>query len=199
MSDILVVEDGATERERLRKLFTDAGYKVDVAEDSKTAERILSLKNIRLLLLDVGLSDRSGSHLFSKIRHTYRAPITVILTGNPSVHLKRRFLEEGAAAYILKASFESENEQLLKKVETLLGNADFPSRLGIKLEDFLSSQLREDSRKLFLDLENKISNCQNCGYNDFIVTFDHKTQLPPCVEGLVICSKCGAKMDPEVG
>jgi DNA-binding response OmpR family regulator len=198
MPDILIVEDGLHERERLIKLFGGAGFTVAAAECAADAERLLTLQQFKLAVLDIGLSDRSGSHLFELIRRSANMTHVIVLTGNPSVHLKQRFIEDGAAAYIVKASPASENEPLLATVKSLIGNAEGGTLRGIPLSDFLQLYLTENSRALFLDATGQVSPCPHCASRNFLVVFDHRTQLPPVVEGRVICSKCLCELNPEI-
>lgn len=199
MRDILIVEDGLHERERLEKLFRNSNYSVSCAESVHEAERLLRFEQFRLAILDINLGDKSGSHLFEQIKRSRRVPYVIMLTGNPSIHLKQRFLDEGASAYIVKASPEASNEALLERVRALLGSAQLESITGIPLDDFLKLYVNQDSRELFLDVDGRAPTCSSCGSADFVVTFAHRAQLPPIVEGNVICMACGAPMDPEVG
>lgn len=221
MRDILIVEDGLHERERLNKLFANAGYLTNAAEGVEEAKSILAETQFRLIILDVGLGDKSGSYLFEYIRTSGLAPYVIIFTGNPSVHLKQRFLDEGAVAYIVKASPQAENNAFLGTVQTFLGHGrdllfksdstigeknDTPTarvidtnKSGIPLDVFISQYVDESSRGLFLDAENKIPPCSYCGKSNYVVIFHHKTQLPPLVEGRVVCALCSRDMDPELG
>jgi DNA-binding response OmpR family regulator len=198
MRDILIVEDGLHERERLNKLLSGAQYSVLCAESAEEAERLLEIEKFRLAILDVGLGDKSGSYLFERVKKTSAASFVVILTGNPSAHLKQRFLDEGAAAYIVKASPMANNESLLQLVQSLLGDAKIDLRSGIPLTEFLRDYVDDTSKELFLETSDELPPCRACGNTDFIVTFNHKTQMPPLVEGRVICNACFAEMDPDV-
>ena len=199
MRDILIVEDGLHERERLKRLFTGAKFSIHSAESAEEAEKLLNIEQFRLAILDIGLGDKSGTYLFELMRRPGKIPYIIILTGNPSIHLKQRFLDEGAAAYIVKASAASENDSLLDTVRGFLGTAELSKSDGIPLADFLRLYLSESSRGLFFDSDSQIPACGNCGSHDFVVSFSHKTQLPPRVEGRVVCSGCGYEMNPEVG
>lgn len=199
MRDILIIEDGFHERDRLTRLFSSAGYSVRNAESAHEAERLLALEHFRLSILDIGLGDKSGSTLFEMMRREKRVAYIVVLTGNASVHLKQKFLDEGASAYIVKASPAAENESLLDLVNSLLGTAHSSDVQGIALADFLRLYIDATSRELFLDADGSIAPCAHCGTREFIVTFSHKTQLPPLVEGRVVCQQCGLELDPEVG
>jgi len=199
MKDILIVEDGLHERERLVELFSTNNYAVQSAESVSEAERLLELEQFRLAILDIGLGDKSGSSLFNALKRSSRVPYIIVLTGNPSIHLKQRFLDEGAVDYIVKASAAAENDALLERVKGLLGASTVNETLGIQLDDFLRLCISDEIRPLFLDQNGQAPNCSQCGARDFLVSFSDKTQLPPTVEGRVICSSCGAPMDPKVG
>lgn len=198
MRDILIVEDGNQERERLNKLFTADGYTVSACQSVREAEEELKSHNFRLAILDIGLSDKSGSYLFNTIKRLSKVNFIIIFTGNPSVHLKQRFMEEGAADYIVKASPEAQNERFLNRVRELIGNAE-PERLeGIDLRTFLMEYLPERSRKLFYDENDALPPCSKCGGDAYKVIFSGKTQIPPEVIGQVICSHCQSPMDPNI-
>ena len=199
MPDILIVEDGFHERDRLEKLFLGRGFTIESAESVGLAEELLSVSKFRLCILDIGLADKSGSLLFQTIRKREPSTLVIILTGNPSVYLKQKFLEEGAAGFVLKASQEAENDNLLATVTSLLGGPSLRKVSGIELADFLKTYIQESSRDLFLDNKLQIFPCSKCGKTNFQVQFDHKIQLPPVVEGRVVCIDCGLLYDPEVG
>lgn len=197
MKDIIVIEDGRQEREWLSDLFTQAGYQVTACEGATEAEHALKLDRYRLAFIDIGLNDRSGSLLFHDLKRSGESTILVILTGNPSVHLKKRFIEEGAADYIVKASPAARGPALLARVGELIGAPASITDSGIPLEEFLSRYVTPSSRALFLDRSDKIPKCR-CGACAFRVKFDHKTQLPPELFGVVVCELCGAEMSGEI-
>lgn len=198
MKDILIVEDGAPERERLIKLFRTEGYVVVGCESVKDAEEALRNDTYRLAILDIGLNDKSGSYLFGTIKRTGRVPYVVIFTGNPSVHLKQRFIEEGAVDYIVKGSPQAQSEAFLNRVRELLGVAQTTTIEGVQLEDFLRLHVAEASRSLFLDADNALPECSGCRSRNYVVTFSRRPQVPPELIGDVICATCGLPMDPKI-
>lgn len=198
MRDILVVEDGLHERERLLKLFASSRYSTAGAESAREAEELLNHEQFRLAVLDIGLSDKSGSYLFELMRRSGRVPYVIILTGNPSIHLKQRFIEEGAVAYIVKASPSAENEPLLELVRSLLGTPQTERIRGLPLAEFLKLYVTDSSREMFLNENGDIIPCSACGSSHFVVSFNHRAQVPPVIEGRVVCADCGKEMDPEV-
>ena len=179
MRDILIVEDGLHERERLVKLFSSANYTVSAAESGAEAEQLIKLEQFRLAVLDINLGDKSGSYLFDLFKKSKHVPYVIILTGNPPVHLKTRFLEEGAVAYLVKASPLAENEPLLERVRGLLGASDVRVVSGISLGDFAKLYLNPASKELFKEDSGEAPACAQCGGREYVVSFSHRTQLPP--------------------
>ncbi|MCO6432195.1 MAG: response regulator [Deltaproteobacteria bacterium] len=198
MKDILIVEDGKTERERLSNLFSNEGYSVIACESVQQAEQSLNNDVFRLAILDIGLSDKSGSYLFNTIKRLGKVSYIIIFTGNPSVHLKQRFLEEGAADYIVKASPQAQNESFLNRVKEIIGDSQTFTAEGIPLEVFLGRHVMPSSQQLFLNMDNSFPACKQCNGASYKVIFSHQTQVPPDIVGQVVCSQCGRPMDPDV-
>lgn len=198
MKDILIVEDGQQERERLEALFKKAGYTAIACNSVGDAENALTRDAVRLAILDIGLGDKSGSSLFNLLKRTGKAAYVIIFTGNPSVHLKQRFLEEGAADYIVKASPQAQNDTFMARVKELIGEPHIETVSGLDLEEFLSRFIPEASRQLFFDADNGFPECGGCKSRRYVVSFAHQAQMPPDVEGQVVCAQCGRVMDPEI-
>lgn len=198
MLDVLIVEDGRSERERLEKLLRDAGYCVEACESVSEAERSLRASSFRLAIIDIGLGDKSGSYLFDLIKRGKHVSYVMILTGNPSAHLEQRFIEEGAIDYIVKGSIRAQSEALLIRIREIIGEPAPRSVEDIPLDEFLKRFVPETSRRLFLDMGDSFPACSRCGANDYVVTFARRTQMPPEVSGVVACASCSAPMDPDV-
>lgn len=198
MPDILVVEDNDRERNRLMQLCQSAGYTVTACGSAGEAEGVLAAYTFRLVLLDIGLSDKSGSYVFSLIRRGGSVPHVIIFTGNPSVHLKQRMLAEGAAEYLIKGTPQAHNDALLERVRALIGAPQQDAVEGIPLDQFLARYIPERSRGLFLNADNSLPTCGACGGGRYLVTFGQQAQMPPQVEGLVVCAQCGRPLDPEI-
>lgn len=198
MKDILVLEDSPQERERLERLFSAEGYSVKACATVAEAERVVQAENYRLAILDIGLSDKSGSYFFNSAKHSGRVTYIVVFTGNPSMHLKERFLSEGAVDYIVKGSPQAQSESLLHRVKEIIGKAQPQAVHGIPLDTFLREYVSEKSRSLFFDMENSYPSCSGCASRQYIVEFSSQVQVPPDVKGKVVCSVCGRVMDIQV-
>lgn len=198
MKDILIVEDQEGERLRLHKLFDSSGYSVEVAESVTKAEELLVGTKFRLTFLDIGLGDKSGSNLFHQLKKTGSIPYVIIYTGNPSVHLKQRFMADGAADYIVKGSTQAGSDKLLARVKEIIGETAAVAADGIPLNDFLNSYIDASFKKLFLNMDGSIPKCAGCGSANYVVSFKGFHQIPPDITGKVRCAGCAKEMDPEI-
>jgi len=198
VKDILIVEDLESERLRLQKIFSDAGYLVETCESVTDAENLIKQTKFRLAFLDIGLGDKSGSQLFHEIRRDGSIEYLIIFTGNPSVHLKNRFITEGAADYIVKGSAQAQSEKVLARVREIIGASAGSSIEGLPLQELISRYIDAKSKKLFLNMDGTIPKCSECGGQDYVVSFTGIPQLPPDISGKVKCQKCGTEMDPQI-
>jgi two-component system, OmpR family, KDP operon response regulator KdpE len=98
---VLVVDDEPPIRRFLRTSLTAAGYRVAETEDASGAVRLLADEKPDLLILDLGLPDRSGLELIAEIRKTSAVPI-VVLSARHDERSMVQALDLGADDYIGK-------------------------------------------------------------------------------------------------
>jgi two-component system chemotaxis sensor kinase CheA len=120
---ILVVDDALTVRELQRSILQRAGFDVDVASDGVEALSLLADHTVDLVLTDIDMPRMDGFELTESIRAlTALANLpVVILSSRASDDDKRRGMEVGADAYIVKSAFDE--HALLSVVQRLLGEA----------------------------------------------------------------------------
>jgi two-component system chemotaxis sensor kinase CheA len=119
---VLVVEDSFTVRELQRSILQAAGYRVETARDGREGlDRLLADDEIALVVTDVEMPELDGFELTRAIRADKARGSTpvVILTSRADEDDRRRGLEAGADAYMVKRSFEQ--QALLETVERLVG------------------------------------------------------------------------------
>src|SRR6202011_4822318 len=92
---VLVVDDEPPIRRFLRTSLTASGYRVVEAEDAAGAMRSLAADKPDLVILDLGLPDRSGLELISEIRERSKVPI-VVLSARHEERSKVEALDLGA-------------------------------------------------------------------------------------------------------
>jgi two-component system, OmpR family, KDP operon response regulator KdpE len=98
---VLVVDDEPPIRRFLRSSLTAAGYRVIEAEDAARALRLLKTDKPDIVILDLGLPDRSGLELIPEIRKASTVPI-VVLSARHDERAKVEALDLGADDYIAK-------------------------------------------------------------------------------------------------
>ncbi|HVU76780.1 MAG TPA: response regulator [Gaiellaceae bacterium] len=119
---VLVVEDSFTVRELQRSILEAAGYRVETARDGREGlDRLLADDEIELVLTDIEMPEMDGFELTRAIRANPERGSTpiVVLTSRNDEHDRRRGLEAGADAYMVKRSFDQHT--LLDTVERLVG------------------------------------------------------------------------------
>jgi two-component system chemotaxis sensor kinase CheA len=117
---LLVVEDSLTTRSLMKSILESAGYEILVAVDGEQAWRLLAEEPADLVVTDVEMPQMDGFQLTAAIRSSERLaelPV-VLLTARGSDTDKRRGLEVGASAYLVKSGFDQQN--LLQTIRQLL-------------------------------------------------------------------------------
>lgn len=119
--EVLVVDDALTIRELQRSILERAGYHVRTAEDGREALALLSATPVDLVVTDVEMPRMDGYALTESIRRTDAIATTpvLILTTLGTDADRRRGLEAGADAYLLKSAFSA--EALLAAVAAQVG------------------------------------------------------------------------------
>lgn len=118
---ILVVDDSLNTREVEKTILQAYGYDVDTAKDGLDAMEKIRQKTYDLIVTDLEMPLMDGFTLTAQIRaekNLQNIPV-VIVTSRDSADDKRRGIEVGANAYIVKGSFDQTN--LIDTVESLIG------------------------------------------------------------------------------
>lgn len=115
---ILVVDDDQELCETLWDIFSDRGYRVSRAYDSRDAEGRLSEQNFQVVLIDMKLPKGNGSNVLLQVKQFNPQARTVLVTGHRSEmeHQIQKALNEGASAICYKPF---DVPQLLQTVEDL--------------------------------------------------------------------------------
>ena len=118
---ILVVDDSLNTREVEKTILQAYGYEVDTAKDGLDALDKLSHRVYDLVVTDLEMPVMDGFTLTARIRDEkkYQDIPVIIVTSRDSSDDKRRGIEVGANAYIVKGSFDQTN--LIDTVESLIG------------------------------------------------------------------------------
>jgi CheY-like chemotaxis protein len=115
------VEDAFTTRELEKSILETHGYLVDTAVDGLDALERMESTQYDLIVSDIEMPRMDGFELCRalKKKEGYQETPFVMVTALQKDEDKRRGMEVGAAAYIVKSAFEQMN--LLDTVERLVG------------------------------------------------------------------------------
>lgn len=118
---ILVVEDSFSTRELEKSILETHGYFVDTAVDGLDALDRITNKRYDLIVSDIEMPRMDGFALCETLKQNeaYKNIPIIMVTSLQREEDKRRGLEVGAAAYIVKTSFDQRN--LLDTIEHLVG------------------------------------------------------------------------------
>jgi chemotaxis protein histidine kinase CheA len=117
---ILVVDDSLATRELERSILETAGYEVETARDGIEALHLCQQQEFDLVLTDIEMPNMDGFKLSlaisenEKLRHI---PV-IVVSSRDSEQDKRRGLQSGAKAYIVKGQFEQ--NKLLETISRLI-------------------------------------------------------------------------------
>ncbi len=99
---ILVVDDQVTDRETLKAVLEEKGYKVATAADGKEAIAMVKQKHYNVIFLDVRLPDMSGVETFEEVKKIDPDVAVIMMTGYSEEELMRKAIAEGAYTCIYK-------------------------------------------------------------------------------------------------
>lgn len=118
---ILVVDDSITTRTMEKNILETHGYDVTVAVSGHDALSKLTNADFDLIVSDVEMPGMTGFELTARLRQldqTRETPVIIVTSLSSDEH-RRKGLEVGAQAYIVKGSFDQGT--LLETVQTLIG------------------------------------------------------------------------------
>jgi len=118
MSNILLVEDSATQAMQMKLLLESADHNVTCVDDGTIALERLADGYNELVVTDLELPVMSGLELIKKMQLDFPQIPAVLVTAQGSERLAAEALKHGAAAYVPKSML---TEMLLGTVEDVLG------------------------------------------------------------------------------
>jgi two-component system chemotaxis sensor kinase CheA len=118
---VLVVDDSITTRTMEKSILIANGYEVVIAVSAEDALDKIREMTFDLVISDVEMPGLNGFELTSRLRSLdeYRTVPVIIVSSLAKDEHKRKAIEAGAQAYIVKGAFEQGT--LLDTVETLIG------------------------------------------------------------------------------
>ena len=120
-STVLVVDDSINTREIEKSILEAYGYRVVTAEDGQEAFEMTRDTLFDLVITDVEMPRLDGFSFTERLRsdERYRTVPVIIVTSREKDEDKKRGIQVGANAYIVKGAFDQSN--LLETVRSLIG------------------------------------------------------------------------------
>jgi two-component system chemotaxis sensor kinase CheA len=117
---VLVVDDSAVTRTLEKSILEAAGYHVRVAPDGAAALDLLGREPCDLVVTDIEMPRLDGFSLTARVRadERLRGLPVVLVTSLDSEDDRRRGVEVGADAYIVKGAFDQ--DRLLETIRRLI-------------------------------------------------------------------------------
>ncbi len=118
---VLVVDDSLNTREIEKTILQAYGYRVETAKDGVDALDKIRQTRYDIIVTDLEMPAMDGLTLTSQIKAdpSLKDIPVIIVTSRDSAEDKKRGIECGANAYIVKGSFDQTN--LIDAVESLIG------------------------------------------------------------------------------
>ncbi len=97
---ILIVDQQEAVRDSLQFILSEEGFKCHTACNSTKAQKIITARNIDLIIVDSQLLDRDG--LFSFLRARYPSIKIIVISSYVEIEVTQKALITGAHDFILK-------------------------------------------------------------------------------------------------
>jgi two-component system NtrC family response regulator len=133
--DILIAEDGRSQREILRDFLKESGHNVSEAANGKIALESLGSGYFDLLLLDIKMPEMDGMQVLEEVKRINPEIDVVMMTAYGTIDTAVKAITAGAADFITKPI---ELEELLIKISRISER-----RTLIKENKILREELRE--------------------------------------------------------
>ncbi len=111
---LLLVEDEATLRESLKRVFIRDGYEVDAAQDAESALQILEERTYDIIITDILLPGITGIELLKKYKEQNAEQIFIVMTAFASLETAVEALRGGAHDYIIKPVIHEEIKRIVR-------------------------------------------------------------------------------------
>ncbi len=113
---ILVVDDQFSDRETIKAILEDKGYRVATANDGTEAIEMVKSRHYDIIFLDVSLPDMNGVETFEQVKGIDPKEAVIMMTGYTEEDLVREAINEGAYTCIYKPFDMEKVIELVEKI-----------------------------------------------------------------------------------
>lgn len=113
---ILIVEDEPAICDICRRVLTEVGFEVDIANDGKVAQAMIEEKQYDLCLVDIKIPTMSGKELYHwlQTKHPWQAGRVIFTTGDVMGGDTKDFLEQTKRPFLTKPFTPGEVRDIMK-------------------------------------------------------------------------------------
>src|SRR5664279_4469261 len=129
---VMVVEDDGMMAATLAKGISEDGYRVTSCGTAAEALRMADADPADMVILDIGLPDRSGLEVLQALRSRKRHTPVIILTARDTVRDRVKGLDAGADDYLVKPFAFAE---LLARIRARLRHPEVPEVTLLRVDD----------------------------------------------------------------
>ena len=148
---VMVVEDDEMMAATLAKGISEDGYRVTSCGTAAEALRMADADPADMVILDIGLPDRSGLEVLQALRSRKRRTPVIILTARDTVRDRVKGLDAGADDYLVKPFAFAE---LLARIRACLRRPEVPEPTILRADeltiDVLNRLVTRGSREITL-------------------------------------------------
>jgi len=137
---LLLVEDDHALVQRLQHALAQAGFAVDMATDGITAEALGSTEPYDVVVLDLGLPERSGLDVLRNWRAAGHDVPVIILTARDAWHERVDGFQAGADDYLGKPFYV---EELVARLNALIRRSHAASSSPLCVGDLTLDETRQ--------------------------------------------------------
>ncbi len=113
---ILVIEDDRIVRTLVKHVLEKEGHEVAIAESGETGEEMALQEDFNIIILDLGLPDKSGLDVCKVLRENNVVTPILILSAYQSIDTKITGLNTGADDYLTKPF---DNKELIARIDAI--------------------------------------------------------------------------------
>lgn len=127
MVNVAIVDDHPVVREGIKNVITHGGKGVTISSQGSTAEELfveLEKKEPDLLILDIGLPNKSGLDVLKELKQEFEDLPVLILSMHPEERFAIRALKAGASGYLNKKSI---TKKLMTAIEKIVNGEKYIS------------------------------------------------------------------------
>ncbi|MGM0452314.1 MAG: ATP-binding response regulator [Thermodesulfobacteriota bacterium] len=148
---VLVIDDEKRIREACRRLLSDEGFEVALAEDGETGLEKIEEAHFDIILLDLVMAGLSGFDVLSRVKSLHPDTVIIVITGYATIEHSIEAMKKGAFDFLPKPFSPQDLRLVVSKaiefIRTLQDIANEKSRMRVMINLLGDGVLTTDNQK----------------------------------------------------